>query len=236
MPVILKITSNRILRNLANRRKIWHDGKLPGFAIKWFLGTQFLLYRRKGRNGTIPKESMISAVLINKSMRKALKGREIKVDLPCQGNGQDSSLWHIHLGIHRLGHHHGQPCDNVQNRTEHSMWSCEESLDSSEPAIAFSINEENSRPPEETVSSDSTRTSVTSIWDYSSLNISASKPVPSKLSYYPFPQKKNPKFLKLQGNLGYTSPIENFIREDSGRPIATAKVDTASFFLPRALA
>uniref|UniRef100_A0A670ZCG1 TBC1 domain-containing protein n=1 Tax=Pseudonaja textilis TaxID=8673 RepID=A0A670ZCG1_PSETE len=153
-------------------------------------------------NGTIPKESMISAVLINKSMRKALKGREIKVDLPCQENAQDSSPWRIHLGIHRLGHHHGQPCDNVQNRTEHSMWSCEESLDSSEPAIAFSINEENSRPPEETVSSDSTRTSVTSICDYSSLNISASKPVPSKLSYYPFPQKKNPKISEAARKLG----------------------------------
>ncbi|ETE60891.1 hypothetical protein L345_13364, partial [Ophiophagus hannah] len=140
--------------------------------------------------------------ITSNSMRKALKGREIKVDIPCHTNGQDSSPWRIHLGIHRLGHHQGQPCDNVQNRTEHSMWSCEESLDSTEPAIAFSIEEENSRPPEETVSSDSTRTSVTSIWDYSSLNISASKPVPSKLSYYPFPQKKIPKISEAARKLG----------------------------------
>uniref|UniRef100_A0A8C6XYW8 Uncharacterized protein n=1 Tax=Naja naja TaxID=35670 RepID=A0A8C6XYW8_NAJNA len=160
------------------------------------------LWNSRSGNGTIPKESMISAVLINKSTRKALKGREIKVDLPCHGNGQDSSPWRIHLGIHRLGHHQGQPCDNVQNRTEHSMWSCEESLDSTEPAIAFSIKEENSCPPEETISSDSTQTSVTSIWDYSSLNVSASKPVPSKLSYYPFPQKKNPKISEAARKLG----------------------------------
>ncbi|XP_032093900.1 uncharacterized protein C9orf152 homolog [Thamnophis elegans] len=157
---------------------------------------------KTGGNGSIPKESMISAVLINKTMRKALKGREIKVDLPWQGNGQDSSPWRIHLGIHRLARHQGQPCDGVQNRIEHSMWSCEESLDSTEPAIAFAIKEENSRPPEEMVSSNSTRTSVTSIWAYSSLNISASKPTSTKLSYYPFPQKKNPKISEAARKLG----------------------------------
>ncbi|KAL7976467.1 hypothetical protein Chor_008416 [Crotalus horridus] len=144
---------------------------------------------------------MISAVLINKSMRKALKGREFKVDLPCHGNGQDSSPWRIH--IHHLAHHQEQPYDSLQNRTGCGMWSCEEeSLDGTELAIAFSIKEENSHPSEEMVSSNSTRTSVTSIWTYSSLNISASKPVSSKLSYYPFPQKKNPKVSEAAKKLG----------------------------------
>ncbi|XP_070582754.1 uncharacterized protein C9orf152 homolog [Erythrolamprus reginae] len=157
---------------------------------------------KTGENGSIPRESMISAVLVNKSMRRALKGREFKVDLPCHGNGQDSSPWRIHLGIHRLAHHQGKPCDSVHNRTEHSMWSCEESLDSTEPSIAFSIKEEDSPSPEETVSCNSTPSPVTSIWAYSSLNLSASKPVSSKLSYYPFPQKKNPKISEAARKLG----------------------------------
>ncbi|XP_039204344.1 uncharacterized protein C9orf152 homolog isoform X1 [Crotalus tigris] len=164
------------------------------------LHTHVVVFKTGGK-GAIPRKSMISAVLIKKSMRKALKGREFKVGLPCHGNGQDSSPWRIH--IHHLAHHQERPYDSLQNRTGCGTWSCEEeSLDGTEPAIAFSIKEENSHPSEEMVSSNSTRTSVTSIWTYSSLNISASKPVSSKLSYYPFPQKKNPKVSEAAKKLG----------------------------------
>ncbi|KAM3820759.1 uncharacterized protein C9orf152 homolog [Vipera latastei] len=166
------------------------------------LHTHVVVFKTGGK-GAIPRKSMISAVLINKSMRKALKGREFKVGLPCHGNGQDSSPWQIHLGIHRLAHPQEQPYNSIQNQTGRSTWSCkEESLDDTEPAIAFSIKEENSRSLEEMVSSSLAWTSVTSIWTYSSLNISASKPESSKLSYYPFPRKKNPKVSETAKKLG----------------------------------
>ncbi|XP_007428415.1 uncharacterized protein C9orf152 homolog isoform X1 [Python bivittatus] len=163
------------------------------------LQTHVILFKAGG-NEAIPKESMVSAVLINKSMRKALKER--KINLPCSENAHESSPWRIHLGIHRLAHHQKQPCDIAQDQHEHSMLSCEESLESTEQAIALSSKEENPCPVEETVGSNSPCTSVTSIWTYSSLNISASKPAPSKLSYYPFPQKKNPKISEAARKLG----------------------------------
>ncbi|XP_063157966.1 uncharacterized protein LOC134496140 [Candoia aspera] len=174
------------------------------FKEKQKLQTHVIVFKAvfTGGNEAVPTESMVSTVLINKGMRRALKEREIKLDLPCSGNAQVSSPWRMHLGVHRLAHHQKRPCDIVPNQNEHSMLSCQALLESTEQALASSSKEENLHPTEETVHSNSPRTSVTSIWTYSSLNTSASKPAPSKLPYYPFPQKKNPKISEAARKLG----------------------------------
>ncbi|XP_061443648.1 uncharacterized protein C9orf152 homolog isoform X2 [Rhineura floridana] len=186
------------------------------------LQTHIIVFKTGG-NETVPRESMVNAVLINKKMRKAkafkecLPIREVSFELPCKEDIQESSPWRIHLEIHRLaqGDHQKIPCDIVQNKNEQfttdseilfqkkSIMSCEELLKGSEQSVGILSKQENPSPAEKTDSSNSPLTSVTSpIWTHAQISVSKLAPASSKLPYYPFPQKKTPKISEAARRLG----------------------------------
>uniref|UniRef100_A0A8D0HGD5 TBC1 domain-containing protein n=1 Tax=Sphenodon punctatus TaxID=8508 RepID=A0A8D0HGD5_SPHPU len=75
---------------------------------------------------SIHGEPMVSAVLINKKVRKSkafqerTPVREVNLELPCNGNVQDNSPWRTHLEIHRLVHskHQKAPYDLAKCKNE----------------------------------------------------------------------------------------------------------------------
>lgn len=176
---------------------------------------------------TVPGESMINAVLINKKFRKGkvltehIPTRKVNLDLPCGRNVQESSPWRIHLGIHRLvqGEHLKTPCDVGRNNNEkiskdskklleeESVISHGELLTGSEQSIELLGKQGNSSPLEKTGSSSSSLTSVTSlVWTRSQISASKFAPSASKLTYYPFPQKKTPRISEAARKLGLYVP------------------------------
>ncbi|XP_053266114.1 uncharacterized protein C9orf152 homolog isoform X3 [Podarcis raffonei] len=186
------------------------------------LQTHIIVFKT-GENETVPGESMVSAVLINKKMRKAkaFKERapvkEVSLELPCSENIQDSSPWRIHLEIHRLAHgeHQEVPLGAVQKSNEQvsadseilsqkeRVMTCEELLKGSEQSAGILSEQENSSPAETTDSSYSHLTSVTSpAWTHAHISVSKLAPTSSKLPYYPFPQKKTHKISEAARRLG----------------------------------
>ncbi|XP_042330938.1 uncharacterized protein LOC121934473 [Sceloporus undulatus] len=161
------------------------------------------------KNESMPKESMVNPVLINKNTIKAkvfkehASIKEVCLELPHNGNIEDSSPWRIHLELHRLeqGEHQKVPCDVMQNKNEQigndskllsqkkSMVSCEESLKCSEESIKLLSEQKNLSPAEKRDSSDSSFAPVK--WTYSQMSVSKLASASNKLPYYPFPQKKN---------------------------------------------
>ncbi|XP_053121443.1 uncharacterized protein C9orf152 homolog isoform X2 [Hemicordylus capensis] len=186
------------------------------------LQTHIIVFKT-GENGTVPGESMVNAVLINKKTRKAkafkehIPIREVHLELPCSCNVEESSPWRIHLGIHRLeqGEHQKSPCNVIQKKTEEtstdskilsqeeSMMSCKELVTGTEQSIHLLSEQEKSSPAEVTDSSSSALTSVTSpVWTHSQISASKFAPSSSKLPYYPFPQKKTPRISEAARRLG----------------------------------
>ncbi|KAL8164890.1 UNVERIFIED_CONTAM: hypothetical protein K2H54_013578 [Gekko kuhli] len=177
---------------------------------------------------TVPEGPMVSTVLVNKKMKKGkawkepIPIREVSLGLPCTGNVQESSPWRIHLGLHRLveGEHRKVPWEAVQNKDERicansktpsqeeSTASTEEFLTGSEQSIEPFSKQGNSSPAEKTESSlpagctDLPLMSINApLWT----EIRASKLTPagpSKLTYYPFPQKKTPRISEAARRLG----------------------------------
>ncbi|XP_060103941.1 LOW QUALITY PROTEIN: uncharacterized protein C9orf152 homolog [Heteronotia binoei] len=191
------------------------------------LQTHIIVFKT-GEHETVPEGSLVSTVLVNKKMKKAkalkehMPIREVSLGLPCTGNVQESSPWHIHLGLHRLveGERRKVPWEVVPNKDEQictnsetpsqeeSMASTEELLTGSEQSIELISSQGNSSPAGKTESSipaectDLPLTSITSpLWT----EISATKLGPaasSKLTYYPFPQKKTPRISEAARRLG----------------------------------
>ncbi|KAH0627611.1 hypothetical protein JD844_003561 [Phrynosoma platyrhinos] len=172
------------------------------------------------KNESMPSESMVNPVLINKNTIKAKafkEGAPIKevcLDLPHIGNIQDSSPWRIHLEFHRLeqGEHQRVPCDVMQNKNEQisndskllsetkSMVSCEESLKSGEESIGLLSEQGNLSPAEKRDSSNPSFAPAT--WTYSQMSVSKLASASNKLTYYPFPQKKSHKISEAAKRLG----------------------------------
>ncbi|XP_033021630.1 uncharacterized protein C9orf152 homolog isoform X1 [Lacerta agilis] len=186
------------------------------------LQTHIIVFKT-GENETISGESMVSAVLINKKMRKAkafkehAPVREVSLELPCSENIQESSPWRIHLEIHRLAHgeHQEVPLGAVQKSNEQvsadseilsqkeRVMTCEELLKGSEQSAGILSEQENLSPAETTDSSYSHLTSVTSpAWTHTQISVSKLAPTSSKLPYYPFPQKKTHKISEAARRLG----------------------------------
>ncbi|CAI5789110.1 Hypothetical predicted protein [Podarcis lilfordi] len=186
------------------------------------LQTHIIVFKT-GENETVPGESMVSAVLINKKMRKAkafkecAPVKEVSLELPCSENIQDSSPWRIHLEIHRLAHgeHQEVPLGAVQKNNEQvsadseilslkeRVMTSEELLKGSEQSAGILSEQENSSPAETTDSSYSHLTSVTSpAWTHAQISVSKLAPTSNKLPYYPFPQKKTHKISEAARRLG----------------------------------
>uniref|UniRef100_A0A8D0C6N2 TBC1 domain-containing protein n=1 Tax=Salvator merianae TaxID=96440 RepID=A0A8D0C6N2_SALMN len=183
------------------------------------LQTHIIVFK-PGGNETVPKESMVNAVLINKKMRtaKALQEgipiREVSLELPCSENIQENSPWRIHLGIHRLAQ--GEPQKSLYNgqikneqtnskllSQEESMTPCEELLEGCEESNESQSKQENLITAEKTNNSNLAFTSVSSlVWTQSQTSASKLTPASCKLPYYPFPQKKTPKISEAARRLG----------------------------------
>ncbi|XP_074841218.1 uncharacterized protein C9orf152 homolog isoform X2 [Carettochelys insculpta] len=202
------------------------------------LQTHIIVFKT-GENQPVPGESMISAIVINKKMRKPKEFKEhipvkkVTLELTYNGNVQDSSPWRTHLGIHRLLQAGGQKapsdlthCKNEQISFNNERLTVKENvtvpyekpLTASEQST-ISLNElGNSNmlnsPTEEKSNSisgicqKSTLKSVSSaIWTHPQVSHTRCIPISSKLSYYPFPQKKTPRISEAARSLGlYVSP------------------------------
>nr|XP_056713874.1 uncharacterized protein C9orf152 homolog [Euleptes europaea] len=187
------------------------------------LQTHIIVFKT-GERETVPEGPVVSTVLVNKKTRKAKAFKEhipiraVSLGLPCSGNIQESSPWRIHLGIHRLveGEHGKAPWDrqvHTNSETtlqEESTTSSEELLTGSEQSVESVSKEGNSSPAEKSESSNPTGctdapvASVTSpVWTHSEISISKLAPATSsKLTYYPFPQKKTPRISEAARRLG----------------------------------
>ncbi|XP_015278543.1 PREDICTED: uncharacterized protein C9orf152 homolog [Gekko japonicus] len=191
------------------------------------LQTHIIVFKT-GEHETVPEGSVVSTVLVNKKMKKAkafqepVPIREVSLGLPCAGNIQESSPWRIHLGLHRLaeGEHHKVPWGVIQNKDERiytnsettsqeeSIASTEEFLTGSEQSIEPVSKQGNSSPAEKTersIPAGCTDLPLTSINAPLWTEIRASKLAPagpSKLTYYPFPQKKTPRISEAARRLG----------------------------------
>ncbi|XP_077160220.1 LOW QUALITY PROTEIN: uncharacterized protein C9orf152 homolog [Paroedura picta] len=196
------------------------------------LQTHIIVFKT-GEHEAIPEGPTVSTVLVNQKVKKAkacrehMPIREVSLGLPCAGSIQESSPWRIHLGLHRLveGEHRRVPWEAVQIKDEQvctsseapsgeeSTASTEELLTGSERSTEPVSQQGDSSPAEKTESpipaggTDLRLTSVTApLWT----EISVAKLVPaasSKLTYYPFPQKKTPRISEAARRLGlYVSP------------------------------
>ncbi|XP_029767474.1 uncharacterized protein C9orf152 homolog [Terrapene carolina triunguis] len=82
------------------------------------LQTHIIVFKTD-ENQSVPGQSMVKAILINKKTRKPkefkehIPVRKVTLELTSNGNVQDSSPWRTHLGIHRLLQTDCQkaPCD-----------------------------------------------------------------------------------------------------------------------------
>uniref|UniRef100_A0A8C0GCJ8 Chromosome 9 open reading frame 152 n=1 Tax=Chelonoidis abingdonii TaxID=106734 RepID=A0A8C0GCJ8_CHEAB len=89
------------------------------------LQTHIIVFKTD-ENQSVPGESMVNAVLINKKTRKQkefkehIPVRKVALELTSNGNVQDSSPWRTHLGIHRLLQADCQktPCDLAHCKNE----------------------------------------------------------------------------------------------------------------------
>ncbi|XP_067398905.1 uncharacterized protein C9orf152 homolog [Emydura macquarii macquarii] len=168
-----------------------------------------------------------------KGFKEHIPVRNVTLELTSNDNIQDSSLWRTHLGIHRLLQADCQkaPCDLAHCRNkqisfdnerltvkENIMLPCEKPLAGNEQST-ISLNEVGnsstlSSPTEENSNSvsgicqKSPLTSVSSaIWTHQQISSTKFIPISSKLSYYPFPQKKTPRISEAARRLGlYVSP------------------------------
>nr|XP_005297215.1 LOW QUALITY PROTEIN: uncharacterized protein C9orf152 homolog [Chrysemys picta bellii] len=89
------------------------------------LQTHIIVFKTD-ENQSVPGESMVNAILINKKIRKPkefkehIPVRKVTLELTSNGNVQDSSPWRTHLGIHRLLQTDCQkaPCDLAHCKNE----------------------------------------------------------------------------------------------------------------------
>ncbi|KFP32484.1 Uncharacterized protein C9orf152, partial [Colius striatus] len=71
------------------------------------LQSHIIVFKTDEQVAALP-ESMVSAVLINKNLRRSksftehVPVRKVKLEMTGSGNVQDNSPWRTHLGIHRL--------------------------------------------------------------------------------------------------------------------------------------
>ncbi|XP_006120615.2 uncharacterized protein C9orf152 homolog isoform X1 [Pelodiscus sinensis] len=168
-----------------------------------------------------------------KEFKEHIPVRKITLELTYNDNVQDSSLWRTHLGIHRLLQTDCQkaPCDlaHFKNKQisfdnerltvkENVMLPYEKPLAASEqPTVSLNELENSSMlnsPTEEKSNSISgicqkspLRSVSSGIWTHQQVSSRKFVPISSKLSYYPFPQKKTPRISEAARRLGlYVSP------------------------------
>uniref|UniRef100_A0A8C8SPI7 Chromosome 9 open reading frame 152 n=1 Tax=Pelusios castaneus TaxID=367368 RepID=A0A8C8SPI7_9SAUR len=168
-----------------------------------------------------------------KGFKEHIPVRKVTLELTSNDNIQDSSPWRTHLGIHRLLEADCQtaPCDPAYCKNKQISFDDErltvkenvmlphEKLLTANEQSTVSLSEVGnssalSSPTEENSNSvsgicqKSPSISVSSAtWTHQQISSTKCIPIPSKLSYYPFPQKKTPRISEAAKRLGlYVSP------------------------------
>ncbi|XP_062423638.1 uncharacterized protein C9orf152 homolog isoform X1 [Rhea pennata] len=184
---------------------------------------------KTGENESALSESMVSAVLINKNVRKSksftecVPVRKVRLELTSDGNLQDSSLWRTHLGIHRLAqasrrevswdlsqckngpgsfdNHRLIPKENgTLQHTDLETVSEQPTLNQLGSSSTLNgFSKENSS----NISGICQKSPCESaIWTHQHTSSTKCMPACNKLSFYPFPQKKTPRISEAARRLG----------------------------------
>ncbi|XP_064019032.1 LOW QUALITY PROTEIN: uncharacterized protein LOC135185845 [Pogoniulus pusillus] len=202
------------------------------------LQSHIIVFKTDEHEPILP-ESMVSAVLINKAVRRSKSFmepapvREVSLELGSSGSAQDNSLWRTHLGIHRLGQTpspgvtwdpsqcENRPCcfDNQRlipkgNGTlQHTELegACELAAcrQLGSSSMLNGFSKENGSEIPSTCQKPPPKSATSAVWTHQHIPSTKCTPACNKLNFYPFPSKKRPRFLKQRGSLDYTSHSED---------------------------
>uniref|UniRef100_A0A8C9F1Y0 TBC1 domain-containing protein n=1 Tax=Pavo cristatus TaxID=9049 RepID=A0A8C9F1Y0_PAVCR len=174
-----------------------------------------------GEHESVLPESMVNAVLINKKVRNSksfterVPVRKVRLEVTSNGTAHDSSLWHTHLGIHRLAqapckkapwdlsHCRSEPCsfDNQrliskENGTlQHKELEEVSELSMLTSSSLSSFSKESGSTISGTCQEPAVKSDTSAVWLHH--HISSTKYMP------------HPEFQKQQGGLGYMSHSED---------------------------
>ncbi|KAM9573534.1 LOW QUALITY PROTEIN: uncharacterized protein C9orf152 homolog [Guaruba guarouba] len=193
---------------------------------------------KTGEHESVIPESMVNTVIINKKVRSKsftehVPVRKVRLEMTSSGNTQDNSLWHTHLGIHRLAqapyqgvtedvsHCKNGPCSFDKQRLISqgnsilqpkelegaNELSAPSQLGSSSRLNDFS--KENGSSISNTCPKPPPKSATSAVWTHQHIRATKCTSACNKLNFYPFPNKKGPEFLKQQRGLDYMSQNED---------------------------
>ncbi|XP_005150086.3 uncharacterized protein C9orf152 homolog [Melopsittacus undulatus] len=194
------------------------------------LQSHVIIFKTGEHESVIPK-SMVNTVIINKKVRSKsftehVPVRKVRLEMTSSGNTQDNSLWHTHLGIHRLvqapyegviqdvSHCKNGPCNfdkqrliSQGNSTLQSKeleganeLSAPSQLGSSSMLNTFS--KENGSSISSTCPKPSPKSATSAVWTHQHISPTKCMSACNKLNFYPFPNKKGPRVSEAAKRLG----------------------------------
>ncbi|KAM6281906.1 uncharacterized protein C9orf152 homolog [Porphyrio hochstetteri] len=187
---------------------------------------------KTGEHEPVLPESMVSAVLINKKIRRSKSFtacapvRKVRLEMASSGNVQDNSPWRTHLGMHRLAQ---TPCEGLtwdlpywKNRP-HSFDNqrlISQGNDTLQPkelegtselstvsqlgssSMLNSFSQENSSNISSTCQKPPLKSATSAVWTHPHISSIKCTPASDKLNFYPFPNKKGPRISEAARRLG----------------------------------
>lgn len=180
---------------------------------------------------TLP-ESMVNAVLINKTVRRSksftehVPVRKVRLEMTSSSNIQDNSPWRTHLGIHRLVQAPSQRVTRDLPRCKHTPCSFDnqrliskengtlqhKELDGADELSALSqlgssstlnsFSKENGSNISSTCQKPPLLSATSAIWTPQRISSTKCTPACNKLNFYPFPNKKGPRISEAARRLG----------------------------------
>lgn len=175
---------------------------------------------------------MVSAVLINKKVRKSksftehVPVRKVRLEVTSNGNVQDNSPWRTHLGIHRLAQAPCQevpwapsrcrngPCsfDNQRLISKENSPLQHQELEGEGELSALSqlgsssmvngFSKENGSNVAESCPKPPPKSAASAVWMQQYISSTKCTPACHKLDFYPFPNKKAPRISEAARRLG----------------------------------
>lgn len=185
-----------------------------------------------GEHESAPQESMVNAVLINKTVRRSksftehVPVRKVRLEMTSSGNIQDNSPWRTHLGIHRLVQVPSQgvirdlpcckhtPCsfDNKRLISKENGTLQHKELDGADELSALSqlgssstlnsFSKENGGNISSTCQKPPLLPDTSAVWTRQHISSTKCTPACNKLNFYPFPNKKGPRISEAARRLG----------------------------------
>ncbi|EOA96455.1 Uncharacterized protein C9orf152, partial [Anas platyrhynchos] len=180
------------------------------------LQSHIIVFKTGAQESVLP-ESMVSAVLINKKVRKSksftehVPIRKVRLEVTSNGNVQDNSPWRTHLGIHRLAqapcqevpwdpsHCRNGPCsfDNQRLISKESSPLQHQELEGEGELSALSqlgsssmvngFSKENSSNVAESCPEPPPKSVASAVWMQQYISSTKCTPACHKLDFYPFP-------------------------------------------------